>query len=91
MSSNVALLIGIPVAAVVPATMLAVFAVLPMGVGGQNAAVSYGVVSFFVAGAHVIVLGLPLVLLSAKLERISILTALLFGFAVGAGPTAAAY
>ena len=91
MSGNFALLVGLLVAALVPATMLAVFAVSPTEVGGLNAAVAYGVVSFFVAGAHVIVLDLPLVLLGAKLGRISILTAFLFGFAVGAGPTAAAY
>ena len=91
MSSTVALLLGFLVAALVPASILAVSAVLPTGVGGLDAAVAYGVMGFFVAGAHVIALGLPLVLLGAELERISIFTALLFGFAVGAGPTAAAY
>ena len=88
MPANVAMLLGLLSAALVPAIAAALIGAKMSGVG---LTLAYGLVGFFVASAHVVVLGLPLALLGAKLKRISVPTTLLIGFAVGAGPTAMAY
>lgn len=93
MPAYVAMLLGLLSAALVPAVVVAALTLANVSGAGLALALAlaYGFVGFFVAGAHVVVLGLPLALLGAKLKRISVPTALLLGFAVGAGPTAVAY
>ena len=91
MPAIVAMPLGLLSAALIPGLTMAVLTLALLGKSGLGFALFYVYLGFFVAGAHVVVLGLPLALLGARLRKVSVLTSLLLGFLVGAAPTAVAY
>ena len=67
MPAYVAMLLGLLSAALVPAVVVAALALAKAS--GAGLALACGFVGFFVAGAHVVVLGLPLALSASGMPR----------------------